>query len=155
DLEQYVGQELTVIAWLWARTVASPNPAVGGAHVPLVRSFWLSTKKGKEAWVRPVIQKDNSKWDFVVGTGKPPAEFDPKKATVNRTSGTCVLTGQPIPLPYIRAEGKAGRMSQRLMAIVAEGARGRVYLSPNEHDEQVAAMTRPPGVAETDIPEEA
>jgi putative DNA methylase len=155
DLKEYVGEELTVIAWLWARTVASPNPAVGGVHVPLVRSFWLSTKKGKEAWVRPVIQKEASEWHFVVGTGQPPADFDPQEGTVNRTGGTCLLTGEPIPLPYIRAEGKASRLSRRLMAIVAEGTPGRIYLSPNEDQQQAAAISRPLGVAETDIPQEA
>ena len=49
------GSEATVIAWLWARTVRSPDPAAKGAMVPLVSSFMLSTKEGKKAWVEPVI----------------------------------------------------------------------------------------------------
>ena len=50
--------QLTVIAWIWARTVKSPNPAYSHVDVPLASSFLLSTKKGKEAWVEPVIEGD-------------------------------------------------------------------------------------------------
>jgi len=49
------GTEATVIAWLWARTVRSPDPAAKGAAVPLVSSFMLSSKEGQTAWVKPVI----------------------------------------------------------------------------------------------------
>ncbi|MFN0052902.1 MAG: DUF1156 domain-containing protein, partial [Planctomycetales bacterium] len=155
DLIPYVGQKLTVIAWLWARTVASPNPAAKGAHVPLVRSFWLSSNRGKKAYVEPVVDRVNNTFHFEVRLGPPSADRDPKKGTVSRTGGECILTGDPIPLPFIRAEGKAGRMSQRLMAIVTDGARGRVYLPPNEQQERTASVVRPSGIAETDIPEQA
>lgn len=138
DLKPYVGEELTVIAWLWARTVPSPDPALGGKHVPLIRSFWLSKKKGKEAYVQPVIDKDKGEYTFTVRTGKPTGGFDPDSATVIRTGGTCLITGEPVTFDHIRAEGKAGRMSQRLMAIVCEGQRGRVYLDPIHVQEQTA-----------------
>ncbi|MBB5233181.1 DUF1156 domain-containing protein [Deinococcus budaensis] len=133
------GKEATVIAWLWARTVASPDPAAGGAHVPLVRSFALSTKKGKERYVEPVV--DGNTYRFVVRHGKLPDHL--QEGTVGRTGARCILTGTPFPLTYIRAEGKAGRMGTRLMAIVAEGNRQRAYLDPTEEMEQAAASAEP------------
>jgi putative DNA methylase len=152
DLREYVGTELTVIAWLWARTVASPNPAARGVHVPLVRSFWLSTKKGAKAWIKPVVSAGATSYEFTVeiGAGEAPP------GTVGRPGGTCILTHTPIPLAYIRAEGKAGRIGNRLMAIVAEGARGRVYLPPDDTQQLAAQVTCPPGaVPDTDLPDEA
>ncbi|MGQ9758492.1 MAG: DUF1156 domain-containing protein [Actinomycetota bacterium] len=152
DLEPYLGRELTVIAWLWARTVASPNPACKGAHVPLVRSFWLSTKKGKEAYVEPVLDKGNNTYRFEVRAGRPPDGFDPGKGTVGRQGGRCLLTGEPMPFQYIRQEGQAGRMKARLMAIVAEGKKGRVYLSPLEGHVEAAEKAKPEWRPEQDLP---
>lgn len=143
DLKDYVGQELTVIAWLWARTVPSPNPAAGGAHVPLVRSFWLSTKEGKQAWAEPVVLPDGKSYKFEVRTGTPGKDFDPGKGTIGRKGGYCLLTNGPLAFPHVRVEAKAGRMSVRLMAIVAEGTRGRVYLSPNEEHVKIAESAKP------------
>jgi putative DNA methylase len=155
DLKPYVGEELTVIAWLWARTVASPNPACKGAHVPLVHSFWLSTKKGKEAYVEPVINKENNTYRFEVKFGKPTGEFDPKKGTVVRTGATCLLTNSPMSFEHIRTEGKAGRMRANLMAIVCEGERGRIYLAPLSEHETIAGNAHPNNYPETDIPQQA
>ena len=137
------GSEANAIAWLWARTVASPNPAAGGAHVPLVRSFVLSSKKGKEAWVEPVVDSSRRAWHFTVrsGSGSPP------EGTVGRRGGRCLLTGAPMPFGHIRSEGRAGRMGQQLMAVVAEGAHGRAYLDPTAEMEETArpARRRPAG----------
>ncbi len=153
DLKPYVGQELTVIAWLWARTVASPNPACKGAHVPLVRSFWLSTKKGKEAYVEPAVDRESNTYRFEVRAGKPTGGFNPGKGTIGRQGGRCLLTDEPIPFQHIRQEGKAGRMEVRLMAIVAEGARGRVYLSPLEEHVVASNKARPDWRPEHDLPD--
>ncbi|MDA8652394.1 DUF1156 domain-containing protein [Porticoccaceae bacterium] len=128
DLKPYAGEELTVIAWLWARTVKSPNPAFSHVDVPLARSFVLSSKKGKEAWVEPVIEKDG--YHFEIHPGAMPENA--VKGTVIRTGGTCILSQVAIPFPYIREEGKSGRLGERLMAIVAEGRKERVYLSPTQ-----------------------
>jgi putative DNA methylase len=155
DLQEYIGQELTVIAWLWARTVASPNPACGGAHVPLVRSFWLSTKKGKEAYVEPVIDRKKNSYRFVVRTGKPGDGFDPKNGTVIRTGATCLLTGTPVSFDHIRAEGKAGRMGSRMIAIVAERTRGRFYLTPINEHVSIAESAKPNDYPDTDLPRQA
>lgn len=75
DLKPYVGKQLTVIAWLWARTVRSSNPAYSDVEVPLASTFLLSTKKGKEAWVEPVVQDKSYRFEVrtaAAGDGKPP-----------------------------------------------------------------------------------
>ena len=151
DLKPYQGQELTVIAWLWARTVKSPNPAFSHVDVPLVRSFVLCNKKGKEAWVEPVMTGDG--YRFEVHIGKQPA--DAITGTVERSGATCIMSRTAMPFKYVREEAKSGRMSQRLMAVVAEGARGRVYLSPTEEMEKIVNKASPKNVPETDLPEKA
>lgn len=149
--KEHGGGEATVIAWLWARTVASPNPAAKGAHVPLVRSFWLSTKAGKKAWIEPVVDQSTMTYRFEVRTGN----SEPRAGTVNRNGGMCLLTNSPMPLDYVRAEGKAGRMGARLMAIVAEGQSGRLYCPPTEDHERIAQSASPNEVPDTDLPEQA
>ena len=132
--EAAVGQKLTVIAWLWARTVKSPNPAFAQVDVPLASTFMLSTKAGKEAYVEPVIEDGG--YRFTVKVGKPKNAEAAKNGTklARGANFRCLMSGTPIAGDYIKAEGKAGRMGARLMAIVAEGERGRVYLSPTpEH----------------------
>ncbi len=125
----------TVIAWLWARTVISPNPAVN-APVPLVRSFVLSKKKGRECWAMPVVEGTTVR--FEVTKSLPPADND---GTMGRKfgGGRCVISGEPISWEYVRAEGKAGRMGEMLMAIVTEGKRGRSYYSPDPSQAATAA----------------
>jgi putative DNA methylase len=145
------GGEAMVIAWLWARTVASPNPAAKGAHVPLVRSFWLSTKPGKKAWVEPVVDQATMTYRFEVRSG----EGEPRKSTVGRNGGVCLLTGSPIPLEFIRTEAKSGRLGTRLMAIVAEGRGARIFLPPNEDHDRIARSAEPSNVPDTDLPKEA
>jgi len=135
------GGEATVIAWLWARTVKCPNPACG-AQMPLVRSFWLSTKKGKEAWVEPEIQGNGEKTvHFHVRTGKGGPPESPKVGRGAKFK--CLVCGQVADDQHIKDEGMAGRMGAQLMAIVAEGLRGRVYLEPTEEHSIVAHSTIP------------
>jgi len=143
------GGEAAVVAWIWARTVSSPNPAAKGAKVPLVRSFVLSTQKGKKACVQPIIDKAANTIRFEV------REEGTIKGTTSRTGGTCLLTDSPIPLPHVRAEGKARRLGARLMAVVAEGNRGKLYLSPDSVHEAAADAARPEDYPETDLPQEA
>ena len=151
DLKPWVGKELTVIAWLWARTVASPDPRMRGAHVPLARSFVLSSKKGRQAWVKPVIDPSGRAWRFTVRTGS----GAPPEGTVDRRGGRCLLTGSPIAFGYIRSEGRAGRMGARLMAVVAEGKRGRVYLDPTDDMEAVARSATPAWRPDGNLPDRA
>ena len=124
DLKAYEGKDLTVIAWLWARTVKSPNPAFSDIDVPLVRSFVLSNKKGKRSVGRA---GHRGKQLLRSKDGKQPSDASSGN---HRTHGaTCIMSQTAMPFKYVRAEAKAGRMGERLMAIVAEGVRGRVYLS--------------------------
>jgi putative DNA methylase len=143
------GRKASVIAWIWARTVTCPNPACR-ATMPLVRSFWLGKKKGKEAWVRPVVEGSAVRFEIGHGPSGPPIE-----GTVSRTGATCLVCTTPVPLAHIRAEGKAGRMGAQLMAIVAEGNRERIYLPPNPEHENAADVPRPEGVPETELPKQA
>jgi putative DNA methylase len=142
DLKPYVGQQLTVIAWLWARTVKSPNPAFASVEVPLASTFMLSTKAGKEAYVEPVIEGGGYRFTVKVGTPKD-AEKAKSGTKASRANFNCLMSGTPISGDYIKAEGNAGRMGARLMAIVAEGARGRVYLAPTPEHEAAARKARP------------
>jgi putative DNA methylase len=151
DLKKYVGQKLTVVAWLWARTVKSPNPAFANVEVPLVSSFLLSPMAGKEAYVEPVIEGGG--YGFTVKTGKPKDADAAKNGTkLARANFGCLMSGAPISGDYIKAEGKAGRMGARLMAIVAEGDRGRVYLAPTPEHEAAACKAQPEWKPGGDIP---
>ena len=151
DLKKYEGQELTVIGWLWARTVRSPNPAFADVEVPLVSSFWLSRKKGKEAWVRPVV--DGQEWWFEVREGVPdnPGAVGEGTKLARGSHFRCLVSGAPIGPDWIKAEGMAGRMGAQLMAIAAEGERERVYLNPTLRHE-TAAVAKPEWGPEGDVP---
>ena len=142
DLKPLVGRKLTVIAWLWARTVKSPNPAFAHVDVPLASTFMLSTKPGKEAYVRPAVGAGG--YQFRVAVGKPnDAEAATNGTKLARGNFRCLLSGAPISSDYIRGEGQSGRMSVRMMAIVAESDRGRVYLRPTPEMEEVAGRAKP------------
>jgi putative DNA methylase len=139
------GVDCTVIAWLWARTVTCPNPACGGT-MPLVRSFWLGKKRGKERYIKPVVEGKRVRFEIDGPNGVP------REGTVSRTGAECVICGTPVPLAYIRDEGKAGRMGAKLMAIAAEGKRQRYYVAPNEEHEKAADVSRPDDAPEAEIP---
>ena len=154
DLAPYEGRELTVIAWLWARTVKSPNPAFADVDVPLVSTFMLSTKKGWEAYVEPVIEGRGYRFDVRVGV---PPNVAAAKAGTKLSRGAnfrCVMSGAPITGDYIKSEGRAGRMRARLMAIVAEGGRGRVYLTPTSAHEEPARMAIPDWQPDARLPDD-
>ncbi|MDI9616724.1 MAG: DUF1156 domain-containing protein [Methanothrix sp.] len=142
DLRDLVGEELTVIAWIWARTVRSPNPAFADIEVPLISSYVLSTRK--HAYLEPVI--DGREYWFRVHAG---AEEMPEWAKQGTKSGgknsgfLCIFSGIPISLEYIRSEGINGRMGARLIAIVADGPGGRVYLPAIKEHEEIARSAIP------------
>lgn len=139
------GSQATVIAWIWARTVRSPDPAAKGAMVPLVSSFMLSMKKGKKAWVEPRIESMSREgWYFEVQAGDLSEEEEGRLNSGTKSAKgqafVCILTGSAIDRAYIQAEGKADRLGQRLMAIVVEGDRGRAYMPATvEHEEMALA----------------
>ncbi len=151
DLKPLVGQKLTVIAWLWARTVKSPNPAFANVDVPLVSNFILCAKPGQEAYVEPQIETGGYRFEVKVGKPKNPeaAKGGTKLAGANFR---CLLSGVPISGDYIKAEGKGHRMGARLMAIVAEGERGRVYLSPTKAMETIVQRAIPEWKPDGEVP---
>jgi putative DNA methylase len=153
DLTRYVGRKLTVIAWVWARTVRSPNPAFANVDVPLVSTFLLSSKPGKEAHVEPVIARNG--YHFAVQTGKPRDMLGSKTGTkLSRGANfRCLMSGMPIESSHIYAEANAGRMRTRLMAIVAEGDGGRVYLAPTSEHERIASQAKPQWKSDVAMPD--
>ncbi|KQB59014.1 MULTISPECIES: DUF1156 domain-containing protein [Acidovorax] len=146
------GQELTVIAWLWARTVKSPNPAFSHVDVPLASSFILSSKAGKEAYVHPVMEGD--RYRFEVRTGLPPESAQDGTKLGRGANFRCLMSNTPIEPAYIKAEGTAGRIGIKLMAIVAEGARNRVYLAPTPEHESAAQQAQRGWKPETTLPDD-
>jgi len=142
------GVERTVIAWKWARTVRSPNPA-NPIEVPLVSSWWLGKKKGKEAWVKASVVDGHVQYEVMRNADGPKSDTD---GTRTRQGGMSVADGTPISSDYIKSEGSSGRMGAHLMAVVAEGNRERIYLSSTKADEKAAAVARPDNVPDQELP---
>ena len=159
----------TVIAWLWARTVQSPNPAVR-AEVPLVNSFALSKKKGREFWAEPIIetldgadgslsrerrseQGPTHRVRFEVCKGLPPKDY--QGTMIRRKGAICAVSRVPITYDYIKKEGVAGRIGHQLIAIVTEGKNGRNYHSPDESHVEIAQSAKPKWRPEGSMPKKA
>lgn len=143
------GSEAPVIAWIWARTVTCPNPACG-IEMPLVRSWWLGKKKGKEAYIVPSV--NNGKVEFAIGRDPSRTPTTDDDGTVGRQGATCIACRSHVDLKYIRVEGQAQRMSEQLMAIVAEGHRSRIYLPANDVHTKSASVERPSSVPRGELP---
>ncbi len=142
DLIGLVGMRFEVIAWLWARTVESPSPAFSYMNVPLISTFVLSDKPGNEAYVQPEVRQGD--YTFTVRLGTPPD--DARNGTKNKGRGAnfrCILSGAPIGAEYIRMQGQMGRMGTRLLAVVVNGPRGPLYLSPTTEAETLAGYAKP------------
>lgn len=156
DLRPYVGSNLPVIAWIWARTVASPDPATRGAHVPLLSTFWLSSKKGREVWLEPVVDRATGTWRFGVRVDPPEDRAAVRAGTKSGAGGfRCLVSGSPIPFDHVRAEGELGRHGVEMMAIVAQASRGRVYLPAGDEQVRVASSAMPCDFPDSDLPAEA
>lgn len=139
------GTEATVIAWIWARTITCPNPACV-AQMPLIKSFWLGKKAGKQRYVVPVIKGTEVSFEIAGPQGAPTLE-----STVGRTGAVCIVCDTQVPLNYIRAEGRAKRMGAQLMAIAAEGKRQRYYLPANALHEKAADVPAPADVPDAEL----
>ena len=154
--KEHGGGEANVIAWIWARTVASDNAAARGKHVPLISTYWLSSKKGKLAWLEPIVDKDTGSYSFEVKTGIP---SDRRAVSAGTKAGRggfyCLLTGTPITFEHIRSEGKKGKLGRKLIAIVAEAKRGRIYLPATAKDEMIAESAVIAEYPITDLPDQA
>jgi putative DNA methylase len=152
DLKPLIGHKLTVIAWLWARTVKSPNPAYSHVDVPLVSTFVLSAKPGKEAYIQPIIEGD--RYFFTARMGKPPADALSGTKLSRGANFQCLLSKSPIEPDYIKSEGMSKRLGSRLMAIVADGPKERVYLDPDLFQEEIAKNVQLAWQPETPLPDD-
>jgi len=151
DLKPLVGQKLTVIVWIWARTVRSPNPAFAHVEVPLAANFLLRVDTGNEVYVQPVVKGEH--YSFRIKVGTPSADVkNGTKAEGRGSNFRCIVSDAPISGDYIKAEGEAGRLGAKLMAVVAEGTRGRVYLAPTEEMESLALSAKPTWKPSGDVP---
>ena len=143
------GSEANVIAWIWARTVTCPNPACG-ATMPLVRSFWLGKKKGKEAWVNPIVEGKGVRFEIAHDPSGPTPE-----GTVDRSGAVCICCNEAVKFVHIRAEGRAGRIGAQLMAVAAEGDRRRIYFSPTTEHSDAAEVPKPASAPVSNLPDQA
>jgi len=154
--QEYGGREANVIAWLWTRTVASPNPAARGVHVPLIKSYWLSSKKGNEKWLIPIVDTHSGTYRFEIGTGVPQNRAEISAGTKRGSGGfRCIFTDSVIPFDYIREEAANGRMQYKMIAIVADVQRGKAYAPVNDAQQITAEQAIPDSYPDTDIPEQA
>lgn len=148
DARDSDGARCTPLAWIWARTVESPDPSWRG-HVPLVASWILArAPKKPTVWVEPVVDQDSQSFTYVVREGGTPGD-----RTMGRGGGVCLATGAAISLQYVQAEARAGRLGTALIAVVAEGPSGRRYLSPSVEQQEAAAVPMPPWKPESQLPD--
>jgi len=131
------GHEHTVIAWIWARTVKCPNPACG-CDMPLVSSFVLTKIKGKEAYIKPVVEKECITYEVKEGKEAPAPSKLARGAKFK-----CIKCGEAASPEHIKDESTSGRIGAVLMAVVAEGKKGRIYLSPDDIHINVAVVEKP------------
>ena len=145
------GTEATVIAWLWARTVPCPNPACGVA-MPLMKTFQLSKKKGNEHWTRPVHDREANAITFTV---QDHAGGVREGGTVGRDGAVCLACDSAAPLVYIREQGRDGHIGEQMTGIVAEGDRGRLFLSTNDEHIRIALESQPEWKPAGKLPDQA
>lgn len=153
--KEYGGGKATVVAWIWARTVPSPDPAFSDVKVPITSTFALSTKKTRQTWIEPVVDRVSKTIRFSVKSGNDKEAV--KKALEGTKAGRgaafrCLISGTAITSEYVKAAGVSGKMGQTLLAIVAEGNSGRVYVEPEQSHEQIALSAHPSWVPQTKIP---
>lgn len=149
------GGEATVIAWIWARTVPSPDPAFADVHVPLASSFLLSSKKDEEVWIEPIVDKFAKTVDYRVRHGGTTEQLEAAKLGTTagkRQAFKCIMSGAAVPYDHIREAGKAGQMGQKLIAIVAEGKRSRTYINSSPEQEAQAFLATPDWRPEAPLP---
>lgn len=145
------GSEATVIAWLWARTILCPNPACG-ISMPLMVTFQLSKNTNNLYWVRPVVDRKAKSISFVAQSHK---RGVPETGTVNRNGATCIACSTTSPLAYVRAQFRAGKMGEQMVAIVAEGDRKRLFLSPDQEHIRTASEVKPEWRPNGKVPDKA
>ena len=145
------GSDATVIAWLWARTVPCSNPACG-VQMPLKTTFQASKKRGNEHWTKPVIDYEAKRVTFVVQNHR---DGVPDGGTVDRNGAVCIACKNAVPLSHVRETARAGNLGEQMTAVVAEGNRRRIYVSPTDEHIQVAISAKPAWRPTGNLPDRA
>ena len=145
------GKEATVIAWLWARTIPCPNPACGVA-MPLMKTFEASKKSGNRHWLRPALSGDSKRIEFAVQNHDKDV---PSEGTIDRNGARCIICGASASLEYVREQSRAGRLGEQMTAVVAEGNRKRLFLSPDEDHVKAALAAEPTWRPTGSLPDKA
>lgn len=133
DLKGYLGRDLTVVAWLWARTIVCPNPACR-ARAPMLRSFWLCRKKGKEVVLQPHIRQSRKTVHFSIARST-----TVPKETSNRTGARCLYCQTVIKKPQLRETASTNGLTTIPLAAVCDGGKERLYV-PFTRTRAVAAV---------------
>ena len=147
ELKKYLNRDLTPIAWLWTRTVPTPNPAFQGLYTPLMKSFSISKKKNKERWIKPII--NNGKITFEVNSGIPPDEYS--TGLKDRIGAKCIFSGSPISQEYIRECGKRTYVGTNYLRRITRRPR-RVYVSIDGLQIESLPKKRVSGVISGNVP---
>lgn len=153
--KEYGGGKATVVAWIWARTVPSPDPAFADVQVPIASSFLLSSKAGKETWIEPIVDRQAKTIIYRIRHGGTKAELAAAKEGTKAGRGAnfrCLMSDTAITPDYVKSSGRAGNMGQTLIAIVAEGNRSRVYVAPTEAHQALAFSAKPKSKPEFSLP---
>ena len=153
--KEYGGGKATVLAWIWSRTVPSPDPAFSDVQVPIASSFLLSSKKGKEAWIEPIVDRQAKTVTYRIRHKGTAAEIAKAKEGTKAGRGAnfhCLMSDTAITPDYVKSNGRAGRMGQTLIAIVGEGNRSRAYVAPIKEHEGLALSAKPEWEPETPLP---
>ena len=145
------GSNATVIAWLWTRTVPCPNPACG-IQMPLQTTFQVSKKHSNEHWIKPVVDYEAKRVSFVVQDHSGDV---PEAGTVDRNGAVCIACNNAVPLSYVREAARIGRMAEQMTAIVAEGDRRRLYVSPADEHIQASISVEPAWCPTGNLPDQA
>jgi len=125
-------ERVSVIAWIWARKNKCPNPLCA-CDVPLISSYAISKKKGKEAWVEPLYE--NGTYRFKVHQGICPNEFELgtkfRSSSGKGKKGTFICPqckSGVVTHDYIEEEANKYGLQSMPIAIIAEGDSGRLCL---------------------------
>ena len=143
--------DATVIAWLWTRTIPCQNPACG-VQMPLLKTFQISKKGNNEHWIKPTVDHAAKRVSFVV---QKHSGSVPEGGTVDSDGAVCIACNNAVPLSYVREQGRAGNMGEQMTAIIAEGNRRRIYVSPTDEHIKTALETESAWRPSGSLPEQA
>ena len=127
------------VAYIWARSVKSPNPQTPFL-TPLLRHTWLRKKPKSKVAFKIIPDMKDGTCSFQVFQDAD-IDFDPDDGTVKQAKAVCVYSQTTIPNSYLQSEGKAGRLGQKLAAVVLSPKKGpRKYRVATEDDAVVLDM---------------